>query len=61
MVSMQSVRSLIDEARGQVLVLLQQEGTEDVGISDEWAYRMSSAYDKLLSIRSDLDQAELAG
>ena len=61
MVSMQSVRSLIDEARGHVLVLLQQEGTEDVGISDEWAYNMSQVYDKLLSIRSDLDQAELAG
>ena len=60
MVSMQSVRNLIDEARGQVLVLL-QDGDREVGVSDEWAYNMSEAYDKLLSIRSNLDQAELAG
>ncbi len=60
MVSMQSVRSLVDEARGQTLVLL-QDGERDAGISEDWAWHLSEVYDKLLSIRSNLDKAELAG
>ncbi len=58
MTSIESVRNSIAEARGGVLVLM-QEGTDEQGISDEWGYLMSVVYELLHEADKYLDDALL--
>ncbi len=58
MVSMRSVRNSIDEARGAVLILM-QEGTEELGVTDDWGFLMSEVYELLQKAGDLLTQAEL--
>ena len=58
MVSMQSVRNSIDEARGGTLVLL-QEGTDELGVTEDWGFLMSEVYEMLQKAGDFLTQAEL--
>lgn len=60
MTSMQSVRNLIGEAKGQLLVLM-QEGDSEAGFEAniEWADVMYRAYLELKAAEDSLDQAEL--
>ena len=58
MESIESVRRSILDAKGGVLILM-QEGADENGASDEWADLMFEAYE-LLSMASEvLDAAEL--
>jgi len=65
MESMQSVRQSIAAAKGAVLnakggvLVLMQEGTDEQGISDEWADLMFEAYELLKMCDDVLDAAEL--
>ncbi len=60
MTSMESVRSLIAEAKSQTLILM-QEGTEghDYTASESWADAMYEAWSLLKRAETFLDQAEL--
>lgn len=60
MESMQSIRTSIADAKGGVLLLM-QEGTDEYGISDEWAEAMYLAYEMLVHVDEALDEAERAG
>jgi len=60
MESLQSVRDSIADAKGGVLVMM-QEGTDEQGISDEWAELMFQAYEVLKYAEHTLDLAERMG
>ena len=59
MVSIQSARALIEEARAAILVLM-MDGDEDHGLSEEWPDLMFHAYTQLKFVDETLDQAELS-
>ena len=58
MESIESVRRSILDAKGGVLVMM-QEGTDEQGVSDEWADIMFEAYELLKILEDVLDAAEL--
>ena len=59
MESIESVRRSILDAKGGVLVMM-QEGADEQGVSDEWADIMFEAYELLKILEDVLDAAELA-
>ncbi len=57
MESLTSARNSIAEAKGSLLILM-QEGTEDFEATHEWADYMSAAWEKLKAAEDLLIEAE---